>query len=134
MFYSVISGVIMEQKFGEFIKEKRVQRGYKLKVFSELVGISSVYESYIENGKRPAPAERILNNMIRVLGLDDAEIHRLHHLASATRSKYDLPDDIAEYLTDREYLYDLIRMAKEKELSQEQWIALLDRIESSDRL
>lgn len=118
----------MDRKFGEFVREKRLARGLKLKVFAELVGISPVYESYIENGKRPAPAVRILKSMSRVLELSPGETRELHRLASATHSKYDLPEDVIAYLAGRDYLIDLIRSANERNLSEDGWNTVMNWI------
>ena len=122
----------MDQKFGEFIREKRLQKGYKLKTFAKLVGISAVYESYIENGKRPAPARLILESMAKVLELSSAESAELRRLAAATHSKCDLPQDVVEYLADRQYLIDIIRSAEAKNLSEDGWNAVMDLIGSGE--
>ena len=107
----------MDKRFGEFIKEKRLTKGYRLKVFAGLVGISSVYESYIENGKRPAPTERILEKMAEALSLNPADRAILRRLAAATHASFALPGDISEYLSEREYLIDILRLAKETEMT-----------------
>lgn len=111
----------MDQKFGDFIREKRLQKGYKLKTFAKLVGISPVYESYIENGKRPAPARLILESMAKVLELSSAESAELRRLAAATHSKYDLPDDVVEYLANRPDVIDILRIAAKNDISKEDW-------------
>ena len=46
----------MSNNFGDFIKEKRIRCDYSLKYVAEIIGISNVYQSSIEAGKRPAPS------------------------------------------------------------------------------
>lgn len=118
----------MDRKFGGFVREKRMSRGLKLKAFAEMVGISPVYESYIESGKRPAPTKRVLDSMASVLGLSPAEEHELHRLAYATHSKYDLPDDLGEYIMERPYITETISVAKEHDTPKEEWAEFRDRI------
>lgn len=45
----------MSISFGEFIKEKRIRSEHSLKEVAKEIGISAVYQSSIETGKRPAP-------------------------------------------------------------------------------
>ena len=50
----------MSDNFGDFIKEKRARCNYSLKYVAEIIGISNVYQSSIEAGKRPAPSYDVL--------------------------------------------------------------------------
>lgn len=54
----------MSDNFGDFIKEKRVRCNYSLKYVAEIIGISNVYQSSIEAGKRPAPSYDLGNRSI----------------------------------------------------------------------
>lgn len=122
----------MKQTFGEFIREKRTEKMFKLNVFAKRVEISNVYLSYIETGKRPAPAKRILERMAKVLELDSAESCEMFRLAAATHSKYDLPQDVAEYLSNRPYLIAVIRYAEAKNYSEDRWMNIMKLIDSED--
>ena len=113
----------MDQKFGEFVREKRIERGLKLKKFAELVGISSVYESYIENGQRPAPSQAVLQKVEIVLDLDDNEIAQLYSLAVLSRDKNSFPVDLIDYISCRPYVINALRIAIETNAGREEWDA-----------
>ena len=111
----------MKQAFGQFIREKRLEKMIRLNNFDKLVGISPVYESYIENGKRPAPSEKVLDKMTEILALEQDEDAYMRYLASLSRSKYIVPEDVLSYLSSRPYVCNIILLAKEKQLDDEKW-------------
>ena len=63
----------MSDNFGDFIKEKRARCNYSLKYVAEIIGISNVYQSSIEAGKRPAPSYDVLMKLRDALKLNDDE-------------------------------------------------------------
>jgi transcriptional regulator with XRE-family HTH domain len=59
------------KQFGEFLAEKRRERGLTLRKLGALAKISASYLSEIENGSKPPPKEQEkLNNLAIVLGVD----------------------------------------------------------------
>ena len=50
--------------FGEYIKEKRLEKGITLRGFAEIIDISPVYMCNLEKGRRPAPSEAIMEKII----------------------------------------------------------------------
>jgi transcriptional regulator with XRE-family HTH domain len=55
--------------FGVILREKRIEKGYSLRKFAELVDVSPTYLSQVEQGKveRPPTAERV-RKMAELLG------------------------------------------------------------------
>ena len=55
--------------FGQLLREKRVEKGFSLRKFAGLVGISPTYLSLVEQGKieKPPTAERV-KKMAELLG------------------------------------------------------------------
>lgn len=74
-------------KFGTFIRERRTAKGYSLRRFAELVGISPTYLSHVEQDKVDSPptADRI-QKMAELLGESADEL-----IAMAGRVPEDLP-------------------------------------------
>ena len=74
-------------KFGTFIRERRTAKGYSLRRFAELVGVSPTYLSHVEQGKVDSPptADRI-QKMAELLGESPDEL-----FAMAGRVPEDLP-------------------------------------------
>lgn len=120
----------MKQTFGSFIREKRLQRMMKLNTFAKLVGISPVYLSYLENGKRPAPSKKVLNDIILHLFLDSSDAEKLLLLAAETHHRQALPDDIIDYISKNKFALDALRIAKKHNVSDVVWRDLINRIKS----
>ena len=93
----------------------------RLNAFAKQVGISTVYASYIENGKRPAPSEKILNKISSVLTLDDETDSYMRYLASLSRDKFSIPDNVLKYLSERPYAYKSLLLAAENQLDENAW-------------
>jgi len=74
-------------KFGTFIRERRTAKGYSLRRFAELVGISPTYLSHVEQDKVDSPptVDRI-KKMAELLGESADELS-----AMAGRVPEDLP-------------------------------------------
>jgi len=60
--------------FGDLLRATRIAKGYSLRKFAELVGLSPTYVSQVEQGKiqRPPTAERV-RTMAELLGQDPDE-------------------------------------------------------------
>lgn len=118
----------MKQTFGSFIREKRIQKMIKLNAFAKMVGISPVYLSYLENGKRPAPSNRVLKMIINKLDLDIKEAERLLQLAAETHHHSTIPSDIIDYINNTKYVVEALRIAKEINVSETMWIDFIKHI------
>ena len=111
----------MKQEFGSFIREKRLYRMIKLNQFAKQVGISNVYLSYIESGKRPAPSTPILKNMVEVLNLNEEESSQFYSLAVLSRSHGDFPADLLDYISARPYIIEALRASMEINATEQDW-------------
>ena len=120
----------MKQTFGAFIREKRIQKMIKLNAFAKLVGISPVYLSYLENGKRPAPSDRVLKMIINKLDINAKDTEKLMQLAAETHHRPGFPDDLIDYVNNSEYVLDALRSAKEHDVSDIVWQDFIERVES----
>ena len=119
----------MKQTFGEFIRKERLDRMIKLNVFAKTVGISSVYQSYIESGKRPAPSKPILEKMAEVLNLNDREIQTMNTLASLSRAKDSLPENLDSYILERPYITETLLTAKKNDTPEAEWVKFKNKID-----
>lgn len=112
----------MNQTFGEFIRQKRLSKMMKLNQFAKLIGISNVYLSYIESGKRPAPSKAILKKMIDALNLDASETSQLHSLAALSHRQGDFPSELLDYINSKPYIITTLRISMENDATQEDWL------------
>lgn len=92
------------ESFGDLIREKRLAKGYSLRKFATLVGISPTYLSHVEQGKvdTPPTVERV-TKMAELLGENADEL-----IAAAGR----MPEDLAPIIRrEPEQMPSLLRTA-----------------------
>lgn len=109
-----------QQHFGSLVRQKRVDKGYSLRKFAELVGVSPTYLSLVEKGKveRPPTAERV-RKMEELLGESPDQ-----WIAMAGR----VPDDLTEIIqSEPEAMPELLRAAKG--LSADEFRKITKRLE-----
>lgn len=93
------------QSFGAFVRVRRVAKGYSLRRFAELLGLSPTYLSHVEQGKVDSPptADRV-RKMAELLDENSDEL-----IAMAGRMPEDLPKIIQ---SQPEAMPELLRAAK----------------------
>jgi transcriptional regulator with XRE-family HTH domain/GTPase SAR1 family protein len=64
----------MKQTFGAYIREARVNRGYSLRKFSSLIGISAPFVSQMERGLVSSPGEPRIRAMAELLDKNPDEL------------------------------------------------------------
>lgn len=110
--------------FGEYVREKRVQKGLSLRRFAELVELSPTYISQVENGVQSPPTADRAKVMAVVLGEPEDVL-----VVLAGR----VPDDISEILLEQpEEMAAFIR--ETKGLSPEQLIGLTEEVRRLKKL
>ena len=55
----------MGMTFGTFIRQQRQSKGYSLRQLAAEAGLSPVYMSNIENDRRPAPVQDLMDKLER---------------------------------------------------------------------
>jgi transcriptional regulator with XRE-family HTH domain len=77
------------ETFGEKLRRLRIAKGYTLRKFAELVGVSPTYLSQVEQGNADPPTAERVGKMAELLGENADEMITL-----AGRLPEDLPDII----------------------------------------
>jgi transcriptional regulator with XRE-family HTH domain len=90
--------------FGQVLREKRIEKGYSLRKFAELVGISPTYLSQVEQGNVDPPTAERVRRMAEILGENPDE-----WIALAGRVPEDLPEIIQKQPTE---VPDLLRAVR----------------------
>lgn len=81
--------------FGQMLRERRLEKGYGLRRFAEMVGISPTYLSQVEQGNVDPPIVDRVQRMAELLGENADE-----WIALAGRVPEDLPGIIHEQPTE----------------------------------
>jgi transcriptional regulator with XRE-family HTH domain len=115
-----------EQAFGKFIEERRKALGITLRGFAAELDIAPAYMSDIEKGRR-YPPDKKLDDIARILKLEDADKEELLDMAALTRIKTISPD-LPEYIMEKDLARVALRRAKAGNLSDEGWREVIDLI------
>lgn len=104
--------------FGEFVRQKRREKKLSVRALAEVLGISPVYQSSIETGKRSAPSYDVLRRMELEFALAPVESAAFYDMASESCSDKTVAMDIVEYINENEEIRTLIRAARDGKISQ----------------
>lgn len=117
----------MEQTFGAFVRQKRMEQGLSLRRLAARLGLSPVYMSNIETDRKPAPSQENLDKLAEELHLSKADRELFLDLAAASQ-KMKVPADLPEYIMERDIVRTALRTAKEVDATDAEWQEFIDRI------
>ena len=117
----------MEQTFGAFVRQKRMEQGLSLRRLAARLGLSPVYMSNIETDRKPAPSQENLDKLAEELHLSKADRELFLDLAAASH-KMKVPADLPEYIMERDIVRAALRTAKEVDATDAEWQEFIDRI------
>jgi transcriptional regulator with XRE-family HTH domain len=80
------------ERFGEFVRRKRVEKEIGLREMAKMIGVSPTYQSKVERDEFPPPAEDKVRKIAAIIGCDVDEL-----LARAGRVSSDLSEIIKEH-------------------------------------
>ena len=110
--------------FGEFISKRRKDLGISIKSVAQDLNVSHPYIYDIEKGNRAAPRNH-LDKLIKILQIQPLELDDFYDMAHATHGYF---YEFEEYLKTNRYARTALRLAKEKNLSDEEWEDIIIQI------
>lgn len=116
-----------ELTFGNFISQKRKDLRITLKDMADRLNISSPYLSDVEKGKRDSFDLDRLNQIAKILNLDEEESSIMMDLAGKQRST--VAPDLPEYILKTKGLSVALRKARDLDVKEEEWIKFIEEIE-----
>ena len=111
--------------FGEFIKQKRTEKGLNLRKLAELMDIAPAYLSDIEKGKRNSPSPEKMSKLAELLELTEEEVLLMNDLAAESRTNTVAPD-ISEYVMSNGSVRIALRKARELNLGEKEWMQIIE--------
>ena len=112
-----------EEKFGTYIKEKRIACGITLRGLASEIGIAPAYMSDIEKGHRYPPDKDKLYAIATTL-----------HLSEDDRDKmFDLAANAKEYIMGNEQVRVALRMARDTNAGDDLWQKMIEMMEKKER-
>lgn len=97
---------------------------------AKILGISPVYQSSIESGKRPAPKYELLQKMVEALDLNDVQKAKFYDLASQSATGKSAPQDIVDHINANQQIRDIIRASRDGNLPDMEITRLWNKIKN----
>ena len=91
--------------FGSFIREKRLEKGYTVRKFCEILDVSQTFLSRMERNEIPAPGEEKIRIMAEKL---DVNPEKLIFMANK------MPAEVKKMIIDRPDIVPILRVASTK--------------------
>lgn len=118
--------------FGEYLKQKRLDKEITLRGFAKLVDISPVYLCDLEKGRKAAPSMEVMQKMVSKLALNKEESERFYDLAALEQTaKNPIPKDLNAFLKDNRVIVSALRTAKDLDATDEEWQDFIDKLGKS---
>ena len=118
--------------FGEYLKQKRLDKEITLRGFAKLVDISPVYLCDLEKGRKAAPSMEVMQEMVSKLALNKEESERFYDLAALEQTaKNPIPKDLNAFLKDNRVIVSALRTAKDLDATDEEWQDFIDKLRKS---
>lgn len=122
----------MDNKFGEFVKDKRMEKGISLRKLAEELDIVPAYMSDIEKGRRYPPDKEKIYKIAEVLTLDQEETDTLFDLAAYSRANGVSPD-LSDYVMGVDNLRTALRKARDINAGEDDWQRIIDMLEAEKK-
>lgn len=116
----------MDLLFGTFIYKKRTEKQISLRGFARMIEISPVYVSSIEKGTRAAPTEDILNNIAKILVLNEEEKDLMYDLAAKSKNTLSIATDLVVYINKNTMAHKALRLSKKVNANDDDWQTFVD--------
>ena len=118
--------------FGEYLKQKRLDKEITLRGFAKLVDISPVYLCDLEKGRKAAPSMEVMQKMVSKLALNKEDSERFYDLAALEQTaKNPIPKDLNAFLKDNRVIVSALRTAKDLDATDEEWQDFIDKLRKS---
>ena len=117
-----------ETGFGEYMESLRKNRGKSIRKTAAAIGVSPQFCSEVEKNRRSAlTGERLkmLKNYLE-LTLEEYQILCTKAAKASRRINIVVPYDIAEYVMERPYVIEALRILKKMDADEADWKVMLD--------
>jgi transcriptional regulator with XRE-family HTH domain len=112
--------------FGEFIAQKRMERGLTLRRMAEDLGISAPYLTDVEKDRRYPFDPDKLELLAKLLGMTPEEKATMYDLAGKKRNE--VAPDLPDYIKERDYVSAALRTARDLEAGEAEWLKFVEEL------
>ena len=123
-------------RFGEYLKKKRLDKGITTRNMASDLGVSVSYISELESGAKMPPNSKdekynnLVDKIATYLELDDEDAAKLRNLAdSDLGAKGYLSNDMTEYVNNVPLAMAALRKAKDANLTDSEWNEIIESMD-----
>ena len=122
----------INKRFGDFVREKRLERKINLRKLAEIIGIVPAYMSDIDNNRRYPPDKEKIYKIASALELSEDETNTLFDLA-ANEKENSVSPDLPEYIMGTDNARVALRMARDLNADDEDWLKVIEMLEAKGK-
>ena len=116
----------MKKTFGEFLKEKRMEKGASYRDLAKAIDVSAPYISDIEKGRRHAPSVDKLNAIADYFELTSEERNQMFDIAGDENGI--VAPDVPSYIEDNNHIVAALRTARNLGATEKDWQDFVDEL------
>lgn len=119
-----------DRSFGDFIEAIRKSSGKSLRETARAIGVSPQFYSEVEKNRRCAFTADRLEKLKSFLGMDEEQTEDMYNKAAESRKGKDVvvPQDFSDYIVERDYAMQALRVAKELGADEEDWEKFIEEL------
>lgn len=112
--------------FGDFLAAQRKEKGIIYRDIAEALGLSIVYVSDVEKGRRNVFERERLKTLALLLGLTDEERTLMYDLAGKQRGE--VSPDLPEYIMENDCVRYALRTARDLDADETEWLKFVEEL------
>ena len=114
--------------FGEFIAQKRIEKGITLRDMASRLGVTAPYLSDVEKDRRNPFDMDKLTLLATILQLSSEENAQMLDLVGKKRNS--VAPDLPEYIMERDYVSAALRTARDLNAGEEEWLRFVEALKN----
>ena len=119
-----------DKSFGDFIEAIRQSSGKSLRETARAIGVSPQFYSEVEKDRRCAFTVDRLEKLKSFLEMNEEQAESMYNKAAESRKGKDVvvPQDFSDYIVERDYAMQALRVAKELGADEEDWEKFIEEL------
>lgn len=116
--------------FGNYIESIRLTSGKSLRETAKAIGVSPQFYSEVEKDRRCAFTADRLEKLKTFLGMAEEQATEMYNKAAESRKSKDVvvPQDFSNYIVERDYAMQALRVAKELGADEQDWEKFIEEL------
>lgn len=119
-----------DMSFGDFIESIRRESSKSLRETAKAIGVSPQFYSEVEKNRRCAFTSDRLDKLRVFLGMSEDQATEMYNKAAESRKGKDVavPQDFSDYIVERDYAMQALRLAKELGADEQDWEKFIEEL------